>query len=133
MPARLVPLIAGSAPTISLHRPVLLVGRHPDSDVRLDLPAISRRHCCIALAYDRLTIRDLGSRHGTWVNGRPVEEARLVPGDEIAIGPLIYRVDDPTALPPVPPAAPQAAAQTPEPDVDSDDDLVPMSGLFPEP
>jgi predicted component of type VI protein secretion system len=133
MPARLVPLIAGSAPTISLHRPVLLIGRHPDCDVRLDLPAISRRHCCVALAYDRLTIRDLGSRHGTRVNGALIEESRLVPGDEIAIGPLIYRFDDPTAIPAAPPAKPQAASRTPEPDDDSDDDLIPLSGLFPEP
>ena len=38
-------------------------------------------------------IRDLGSHNGLRVNGRLVEEARLHPGDEVAIGPLIYRLE----------------------------------------
>ena len=80
MPARLVPLIPGSAPIVLLQRPVLLVGRHPECDIRFDLPSISRRHCCLALAYDRITIRDLGSRHGIRVNGE-VREAISDSGD----------------------------------------------------
>src|SRR5438093_803986 len=94
MPARLVPLISGSAPIVQLQKPVLLVGRHPECDVRFDLPAVSRRHCCLALAYDRVTIRDLGSRNGVRVNGDLTEESRLHAGDEIAIGPLLFRFED---------------------------------------
>src|SRR5437764_13479557 len=93
MSARLVPLTPGAAPTIALQRPVLLIGRHPECDVRIDLPKISRRHCCVALAYDRVLIRDLGSHNGVRVNGRLVEEARLHAGDEVAIGPVIYRLE----------------------------------------
>jgi pSer/pThr/pTyr-binding forkhead associated (FHA) protein len=74
---------------------VLLVGRHPECDVRIDLPKVSRRHCCLALAYERVVIRDLGSRNGLRVNGQVVDEAQLSHGDEVAIGPLIFRVDDP--------------------------------------
>lgn len=88
----LIPIDAGGGPVISLVRPVLLVGRHPECDVRLHSAKISRLHCCIALAYDRVIIRDLGSRNGLRVNGRLVEESRLHPRDEVAIGPLIYRV-----------------------------------------
>lgn len=98
MPARLQPLIAGAMPPIPLNRPVLLIGRHPECDVRIDLPQISRRHCCLALAYNRTTIRDIGSRHGVRVNGRLVDEARLFPGDEVAIGHLLYRFEE--AAPP---------------------------------
>jgi pSer/pThr/pTyr-binding forkhead associated (FHA) protein len=87
----LVP-IDGGAPPISLVRPVLLIGRHPECDIRINLTKISRRHCSVALAYDRVLIRDLGSRNGLRVNGRVVEEARLFAGDEVAIGPLIYRM-----------------------------------------
>ena len=94
MPARLVPLNAGAAPIVPLQRPVLLIGRHPECDVRLDSPQVSRRHCCVALAYDRVVIRDLGSRHGVRLNGQAVEEAQIRPGDEIAIGPWIYRYED---------------------------------------
>jgi len=118
----------------------LLVGRHPECDIRFDLPTISRRHCCLALAYDRITIRDLGSRHGIRVNGELCEESRLHPGDELAIGPLLFRFEGDTPAPP--PRNPgNAAKATPGPrssppslpdmPVDGPDDLVPMSGLFP--
>jgi predicted component of type VI protein secretion system len=143
MLARLVPISQGVALSgpIPLQRPVLLVGRHPDCDVRLDLPQISRRHCCIALAYDRLSIRDLGSRNGVRVNGRLVEEARLHPGDEVAIGQLIYRLEESA---PAVQAAPAIAAEPApafmkSPDLpelgfvnDPDDDLIPVDDdLFP--
>ncbi len=93
MSAQLVPLSGGDLPTIPIQRPVLLIGRHLDCDVRIDRPKVSRRHCCLALAYDRVMIRDLGSRNGLRVNGRMVEESQLRPGDEVAIGPLLYRLD----------------------------------------
>ena len=136
MPARLVPLIPGSAPIVPLGRPVLLVGRHPECDVRFDLPTVSRRHCCLALAYDRVTIRDLGSRHGIRINGEAREEAHLRSGDEIAIGPLLFRFEDD------PPPAPRVKASTktpkgkaapslPEMSADPDGDLLPLSQLFP--
>lgn len=135
MPARLVPLIPGSAPVVPLQRPVLLVGRHPECDIRFDLPAISRRHCCLALAYDRITIRDLGSRHGIQVNGEVQEEFRLHPGDEIAIGPLLFRLEDEAVPPPKPVAVPQSK---PRPlslsdlPANADVELEPLSALFPE-
>lgn len=112
MSARLVALSPGAAPTIVLQRPVLLVGRHPECDVRLDLPSISRRHCCLAQAYERMVVRDLGSRHGIRINGRIVHEGRLMAGDELAIGPLLYRFEEaPAALPP-----PAAVAGLPRPE-----------------
>jgi pSer/pThr/pTyr-binding forkhead associated (FHA) protein len=86
--------VSQSAPVIELYRPVLLVGRHPECDVRIDSPKVSRRHCCFATAYDRILIRDLGSRNGVRVNGQLLEEARLQPGDELAIGPIIFRLEE---------------------------------------
>jgi pSer/pThr/pTyr-binding forkhead associated (FHA) protein len=107
MTYRLIPLNQPGIPAIPLQRPVLLIGRHPECDIRIDLSKISRRHCCVALAYDRVVIRDLGSHNGMRVNGRQVEEARLHAGDEVAIGPLIFRLEME--------AAPQAASASPRP------------------
>ena len=104
MSARLIPLTPGTAPIIPLQRPVLLIGRHPECDVRIDLPKISRRHCCVALAYDRVMIRDLGSRNGLRLNGLLIEEAQLQGGDEVAIGPILFRVE--VEAPPPPPPRP---------------------------
>lgn len=110
MAARLIPLAPGTVPTITLQRPVILVGRHPECDVRLDLPEISKRHCCLAMAYDRLMVRDLGSRNGVRVNGRLVDEWRIQPGDEIAIAHILYRLEDTGTTRPVRPGAPAATA-----------------------
>jgi predicted component of type VI protein secretion system len=114
MTYQLIPIEKGRSPAIALQRPVLLIGRHAECDVRIDLPKISRRHCCLALAYDRVLIRDLGSRNGLRVNGRVVEESRLHAGDEIAIGPVIYRleIEAMTHAPPnTPPARPASTSQ----------------------
>ena len=138
MSARLVPLIPGTAPIIPLQRPVLLIGRHPECDVRIDLPKISRRHCCAALAYERVMIRDLGSRNGLRVNGLLVEEAQLHGGDEVAIGPIIFRVRGRDSTTPVAATSPQApgseqpkAAQPKPPSLpslpnDTGDELIPL-------
>jgi predicted component of type VI protein secretion system len=129
MPSRLVPLSAGPTPAIALNRPVLLVGRHPECDVRIDLPHVSRRHCCVALVGERVVLRDLGSAHGLWINGRRIEEETLEPGDEVAIGALIYRYEG-TATTARVEAAPAAADPVPTflpapdgPAHDSDDHL----------
>jgi predicted component of type VI protein secretion system len=87
-----MPLMKGKIPVIPLTRPALLIGRHAECDVQLTNLPVSRFHCCVALAYDRILIRDLGSRNGLRVNGQLVEEARLFSGDEVAIGPIIYRL-----------------------------------------
>jgi pSer/pThr/pTyr-binding forkhead associated (FHA) protein len=99
MTYQLIPADQAGRATIPVHRPVLLIGRHPECDFRIDLPQISRRHCCMALAYDRIVIRDLGSHNGVRVNGRVVQEAILQAGDELAIGPLIYRLVADSSIP----------------------------------
>src|SRR5712691_5823076 len=63
-----------------------IVGREPDSQIRLDESAVSRRHCEILRAGNRCSVRDLGSRNHTFVNGKPVTEIDIAPGDEIEIG-----------------------------------------------
>jgi len=130
MSAQLVPIKAGSAPPISVVRPVLLIGRHPECDLRIDVPQVSRRHCCLAMAYDRLVIRDLGSRNGVRVNGRLVEEVQLRPGDEVAIAHFIYRLEwskPPSARVPKPAAKSSPVAPDPPPIIDLDDDFLPIS------
>jgi pSer/pThr/pTyr-binding forkhead associated (FHA) protein len=57
------------------------------SVVWIDDPSVSRRHARIRVEGDRATIRDLGSKNGTMVNGAPVDGDRaLADGDEIQIG-----------------------------------------------
>ncbi len=62
------------------------VGRHPYSDVALDHITVSRRHCRIELDSSGLSLKDLGSTNGSYVNDRLVEKSSLKPGDRLMIG-----------------------------------------------
>ncbi len=137
MPAHLTPLNDPNGSPIPLQRPVLLIGRHEECDVRLERPQISRRHCCLALAYDRMTIRDLGSRNGVRVNGALIDEALLKVGDEIAISHLIFRYENSDPQPSferpldAEPANPSSGPDLPGA-LFADDDLIPVDDdLFP--
>lgn len=90
MSLRLAALDGG--PDIPVDRALVLVGRHPRCDVRLDSIRISRRHCCITTDQGDVLVRDLGSTNGLRINGRRTEVGRLRPGDELAIGHLHYRL-----------------------------------------
>jgi pSer/pThr/pTyr-binding forkhead associated (FHA) protein len=70
----------------------LRMGRGPDASVCVDDRWVSRDHCEIDLVDDALVVRDLGSKHGTFVNGRSVTEAELRPGDVLNIGLSKFRV-----------------------------------------
>ncbi|GGB22427.1 hypothetical protein GCM10011492_10270 [Flexivirga endophytica] len=69
---------------------ITIIGRDDDADVLLDDPGVSRRHSEIRITYDGphqvITIRDLGSTNGTFVNGDPIDSLHLTEGDRITIG-----------------------------------------------
>lgn len=62
------------------------VGRAPDSDVLINHPSVSGRHCEIELGPDFIIVRDCGSTNGTFIEGRPVQEGRLAPGQRLKLG-----------------------------------------------
>src|SRR4051795_3503267 len=92
MPIRLVALDEG--PDIPIDRTMLVVGRHPQCDARLDSIRVSRRHCCMTPIDGELEVRDLGSTNGIRINGQRVETGRLRPGDELSIAHIRYRLDN---------------------------------------
>jgi hypothetical protein len=79
------------APDISVKLAVV-VGRHPDCDTQINSHRVSRWHCVLTRDGDDVVVRDLGSRNGTWINGKRVASGRLRPGDEMAIGNVFYRL-----------------------------------------
>ncbi|MGL6279331.1 MAG: FHA domain-containing protein [Gaiella sp.] len=66
--------------------PRTLIGRSPDCDVFLDDVTVSRRHAELVRDGETVTIRDLGSLNGTFVNRRRIEELVLSDDDEVQIG-----------------------------------------------
>lgn len=90
MPPQLVALTEG--PNLLLDKPILLIGRHPECDIRVESRKVSRRHCCIAQVGEYLVVRDLGSTNGVRINGKRVQEGHLQPGDELTIGNNRFKV-----------------------------------------
>jgi hypothetical protein len=64
----------------------LRLGRSPDADVCVEDRWVSRDHCEIRVGENGLVLSDLGSKHGTYVNGQPISHAELNSGDEISVG-----------------------------------------------
>jgi pSer/pThr/pTyr-binding forkhead associated (FHA) protein len=61
-----------------------LIGGDRSNDVIVDLPTVSARHCCLAkLADGQYHLQDLGSKNGTYVNGRRIELRALVTAEDI--------------------------------------------------
>ena len=82
--------VGGNNKAFVLPSEVTIVGRRQDCDLCIPLMVISRRHCAINMDDGQLSVRDLGSSNGTFVNGERVEEANLSPGDKLTIGPLTF-------------------------------------------
>ena len=62
------------------------IGRDSSNQLWAADPALSRRHCLVVAEGGQFSIRDLGSRNGTLVNGVPVEHQQMQHGDQIYIG-----------------------------------------------
>lgn len=76
------------------HYPLLgartVLGRDSSADITLDDAGVSRRHAEIRVTHDgphfAVTIRDLNSTNGTFVNGDRVDSRRLQDGDRLTLG-----------------------------------------------
>ncbi len=91
MIAQLIP-DDGSKP-ITIHRDVTLVGRKRDlCDVYIDHSSVSKLHCVLTRTDGLLFLRDLGSTNGTRVNGQRVTRGALLPGDELAVASVKFRI-----------------------------------------
>ncbi len=71
---------------LSVRRLPLTIGRGEAADLLIADRWVSRCHCEIFERDGGLILRDLGSRHGTQVNGKAVAETPLWPGDKICVG-----------------------------------------------
>src|SRR5262245_49188854 len=70
----------------------IIVGRSSDLDMVLVEDMVSRRHARIACSDQQITIEDLGSTNGTFVNGEKIKRATLKEGDRVLIGTSILKV-----------------------------------------
>jgi DNA-binding winged helix-turn-helix (wHTH) protein len=82
-------LLAGTW-RVPLYRGDNVLGRGIDDVTPIDVPGISRRHARITVG-DRVTLEDLGSKNGTWVQDtRVTGVAVLNDGDHVRLGSVLF-------------------------------------------
>ena len=86
-----IAVIDGDQPNAAyrIHQYETMIGRGSDAQIDVNDELVSKRHCLIRVDGPVCTIRDLGSRNGTRVNGRKMREEsalRLRHLDEIQVG-----------------------------------------------
>jgi sigma-B regulation protein RsbU (phosphoserine phosphatase) len=78
---------AGPGARVRVMQPVVRLGRDPSCDVVIPEPTVSRRHAKLSWEGGELTVEDLGSSGGTYVNDQRVQRAAVQPGDVLRLGP----------------------------------------------
>jgi pSer/pThr/pTyr-binding forkhead associated (FHA) protein len=70
-----------------------ILGRDATCDLALDDPKVSRRHARLMRMGDEITVEDLGSTNGTFVNGNRIRgKSKVRPGDVITVGSHTFTV-----------------------------------------
>ncbi|MCH8212026.1 MAG: FHA domain-containing protein, partial [Planctomycetes bacterium] len=94
---RLEPVAGTDAPSLSVRdQAEILVGRAQECDLCLADAVVSRRHASVARRKHEWVLTDLGSRHGTYLNGvllRPGTPTLIASGDFVRFCPYTFRVN----------------------------------------
>lgn len=95
---------SGSRKDFSITNPVTVLGRGEKCDLRVPIVSVSRRHCELTVGDDEVTVKDLASSNGTYVNNQRITETQLNPGDRLVVGPIVFTVQidgEPSEIQPV--------------------------------
>lgn len=94
MNVRLVVEQGGRRTVMKLRPPAAVLGRARGNTVRIPSAEVSRRHCRLLLKDGLVTLEDLDSANGTFLNGRRVKAPETVhPGDAIEVGPVTFVIE----------------------------------------
>lgn len=93
-----VKLVVQKGPTrtkaIRIHHKHTFIGRSPKCNVRILSAEISRQHCRLDFRDGFLSVTDLDSANGTFLNGRRIQGCQVVrPGDRLEIGPVTFMAE----------------------------------------
>jgi len=76
-------------------RTPFFIGKAPENELVLEVQAASRRHCQLDAQGDAYAVTDLGSRNGTWLDGRRLEPQKPTPfsyGQVLQIGDAVLQL-----------------------------------------
>ncbi len=81
-------LVPEETPTtkLRLKKAVNVAGRDKGSDLLIDNFQVSRRHCLLEVTETGVTVKDLDSTNGTFINGAPAKDGYINEGDRLSLG-----------------------------------------------
>ncbi len=94
MNVRLVVEQGAKRKVMNLKPPQAVVGRSHGTTVRIPSSQVSRQHCRLVIEKGLVTVEDLGSVNGTFLNGHKIQDSEVVrPGDTLEVGPVRFVVE----------------------------------------
>lgn len=93
----------GRSQRVVLKKDKNVLGRQEGCNIRIPTAGISRKHCEISIDDGSITVKDLGSSNGTYLNQERVTEHAMAPGDLLSIGGQVFLVQvngDPSDIEP---------------------------------
>lgn len=76
----------GERKDIHLNGESTIIGRRPDCNIRVLKSAVSRQHCKLICENGEITVTDLNSSNGTFVNQKKIQEpTKVTPGDVLSL------------------------------------------------
>ena len=105
MPTLVISIDGAVIKEVQLTKERTTLGRRPYNDIVIENLAVSGEHAVIILADGKVSIEDLRSTNGTYVNGRAIQRQPLLNGDLLDIGRYKIRFLDTVIAEPNTPAA----------------------------
>lgn len=83
----------GKQREVPIRKPVQIIGRQTDCQVRIPSANVSRHHCELSMSDDgRISVRDLGSSNGTFLNKQRITQSPVKAGDLLCVGGFVFVV-----------------------------------------
>jgi pSer/pThr/pTyr-binding forkhead associated (FHA) protein len=86
MPKMIVSIDGVVIKEVQLTKERTTLGRRPYNDVVIDNLAVSGEHAALQMTGSEVTLEDLNSTNGTYVNGKAIKKQQLQNGDTIEVG-----------------------------------------------
>jgi pSer/pThr/pTyr-binding forkhead associated (FHA) protein len=77
---------------VNLQEGAISIGRAEDNDLHIQDKTVSAHHARIFTYLDASYIEDLGSKNGTYLNGKRIQKHTLHIGDVIKVGRLEFKI-----------------------------------------
>jgi len=72
----------------------VIIGRDEAAKLRIASSDVSRQHCKLVVTADSVTVVELGSRNGTFIDGVPIHQSQVLEsGSTLTVGPMTFKLE----------------------------------------